>query len=195
MLDLSAAFAAFPVLKTERLLLREIAPDDAAALFQLMADPQVTRYYGVAPAASPEEAAERIARIRQRFVEQEGVRWAITSRESGELIGSCGFWRLVKPHFRAEIGYELAPAWWGRGLIPEAVAAALTFGFARMGLHSVEATIHPANAGSRRVLEKLCFAQEGYFRESYYDSREGRFTDAAVFSLLRPAWLARPDAR
>jgi [ribosomal protein S5]-alanine N-acetyltransferase len=57
-----------------------------------------------------------------------------------------------------------------------------------MGLHSVEAVIDPANAGSRRVLEKLGFVQEGYFRESYYESHMGRFTDSAVFSLLRSDW-------
>jgi ribosomal-protein-alanine N-acetyltransferase len=57
-----------------------------------------------------------------------------------------------------------------------------------MGLHSVEAQIDPANRASRRVLEKLGFVQEGYFRENYYDPVEARFTDTAVFSLLSATW-------
>jgi ribosomal-protein-alanine N-acetyltransferase len=55
-------------------------------------------------------------------------------------------------------------------------------------LHSVEAQIHPANIGSRRVLEKLGFVQEGYFRENYYEPAESQFTDTVVFSLLQRDW-------
>jgi ribosomal-protein-alanine N-acetyltransferase len=194
MLDLSAAFATFPVLQTERLVLRAAAPADVDAMFRIMSDPQVVRYFGTPPMQTPEQAAERIARLEESFAEQSGIRWAITRRGSDELIGTCGFWRLLKPHFRAEIGYELAPETWGQGIMAEAVGAALAFGFTTMGLHSVEANIHPDNAASRRVLEKLGFVQEGYFRESYYEPREERFTDSAVFSLLRAWWEGRGAA-
>jgi ribosomal-protein-alanine N-acetyltransferase len=140
------------------------------------------------------EADERVQRMQAAFEEQSGVRWAITSRAEGQFIGTCGFWRLIKPHFRAEIGYELAPEWWGKGVMTEAVGAALTFGFARMGLHSVEAHIHPENIGSQRVLEKLGFVQEGYFRENYYEPATAEFTDTAVFSLLKAGWMSRAGA-
>jgi ribosomal-protein-alanine N-acetyltransferase len=188
MLDLSSAFATFPTLETERFTLRAVTPDDAADIFRIMGDPQVTRYFGRLPMASLDEAVEHARALGVAFQEQAGVRWAITSRADKRFIGTCGFWRLIKPHFRAEIGYELAPEWWGRGVMAEALGAALTFGFTRMGLHSVEAQIHPANTASRRVLEKLGFAQEGYFRENYYDPVEAQFTDTAVFSLLKASW-------
>lgn len=188
MLDVSSAFTTFPILHTERLLLRAPEPADAAAMFPIMADPEVVRYFGAPPMASLEEAHERIAGIRTAFAAHEGVRWAITLREDGTFLGTCGFWRLIKPHFRAEIGYELGRAWWGRGLMTEALRAALRFGFAQMGLHSVEATIDPPNVASRRVLEKLGFVQEAYFRENYYDPASNSFGDSAVFSLLRSRW-------
>jgi len=140
---------------------------------------------------SPAEAAQRVQRILAAFQEHEGVRWAIANRADGHLIGTAGFWRLIKPHFRAEIGYELAPEWWGQGVMAEALAAMLGFGFAHMGLHSVEAQIHPDNVGSRRVLEKLGFVQEGYLRENFYDPVEAQFTDTAVFGLLSAAWMRR----
>ena len=191
MLDTTAAFATFPVLTTARLVLRAVAPDDAPRILQIMGDPRVTRYFGSLPMTSLREATQRVEGIQRAFQEQEGVRWAITHRESAEFLGSCGFWRLIKPHDRAEIGYELAPEWWGQGIMSEAIGAAVAFGFATLGLHSVEAHIHPANAGSRRVLEKQGFVQEGYFRENYYDPVEARFTDTAVFSLLKAAWMDR----
>jgi len=194
MLELTRAFASFPVLETERLTLRAATPDDAVDMFRIMGDPQVTRYFGQLQMASLDAAAKRIEGFALAFAEQSGVRWAISARADGQLIGSCGYWRLLKEHLRAEVGYELAPAWWGRGVMPEALEAVLRFGFADMGLHSVEAQIHPANNGSRRVLEKLGFVQEGHFHENFYDPVEQGFTDTAVFSLLRAAWAARAGA-
>lgn len=194
MLDLISAFAIFPVLETERFVLRAVTAGDTADIFGMMSDPHVTRYFGRLPMTSIDEAAQRVEQIQTAFSEKTGVRWAITRREDGQFIGTCGFWRLIEPHARAEIGYDLAPAWWGQGVMPEAVAAALQFGFMRMGLHSVEAQIHPDNHGSRRVLEKLGFVQEGYFRENYFDPNEGRFSDTAVFSLLKATWLSRLGA-
>jgi ribosomal-protein-alanine N-acetyltransferase len=188
MLDVSAAFAAFPVLETERLVLRAMTAADAAATYRILSDPRVTRYFGSPPMADPAQADQRIERIHAAFADQSGVRWALAPRQDGEMIGSGGFWRIDKRHFRAEIGYELAPEHWGQGLIPEALQAMLGFGFTTMGLHSVEANIDPANQGSRRVLEKLGFVQEGYFRENYWLDDEQRFTDSAIFSLLASDW-------
>jgi ribosomal-protein-alanine N-acetyltransferase len=191
MLDLTRAFATFPALETARFQLREVQPDDAARIFEIMSDPRVTRYFGMLPMENLAAAERRIAGIREAFAERSGVRWAIAERAGGRLLGTCGFWRLVAEHDRAEIGYELAAESWGQGVMTEALGAMLTFGFAEMGLHSVEAQIHPANIGSRRVLEKLGFAQEGYFRENYHDVVEGGYTDTAVFSLLARDWRER----
>lgn len=191
MLDLSATWATFPVLQTERLVLRAVTPADATDMFRIMRDPRVVRYFGSAPMTSLDEAEQRIDRIGVAWQEQNGVRWAITQREHAQLIGTCGYWRLVNAHLWAEIGYELAPEHWGRGIMTEAVGAVLHFGFTTMKLHRVEAQIHPANTGSRRVLEKLGFVQEGYFRENYYEAVEGKFTDTVVFSLLQAAWMRK----
>ncbi len=190
MLDLSAVFAEFPVRETARLRLRAPTEADAPALFQIMSDPLVLRYFGSLPMTAPEQALARARGFGEAFAERSGIRWAITARATGAYIGSCGFWRIIPEHDRAEIGYELAPAWWGRGIMPEALAPVLEFGFSAMGLHSVEAQIHPANSGSRRVLEKLGFVQEGYFLENYYDVVERGYTDTAVFSLLASSWRA-----
>jgi [ribosomal protein S5]-alanine N-acetyltransferase len=182
-------FDVFPVLETERLILREITLADAEDMFRIYADPEVMRYWSSAPMRSIDEARRKIEGITNAFRERTGIRWAITRKGSERLIGSGGHWRLIKPHFRSEIGYELAREHWGQGIMPKAVAAMLQFGFERMGLHSVEAQIEPHNQGSRRVLEKLGFVQEGYFRENFFV--DGTFTDTAVFSLLKADWLKR----
>lgn len=191
MLDLTKTFSSFPILKTERLLLRAITFEDVDAIFRIMNNPQVTRFFGHVPMQTRSEAVQRVEGIQAAFREQRGIRWAITSPASNTFLGSCGFWRIEQVHERAEIGYELASEWWGQGLMTEAIGAVLRFGFMTMRLHSIEAQIHPANIGSRRVLEKVGFVQEGYFHENYYDPVEASFTDTAVFSFVKTDWLRR----
>lgn len=192
MLNLSTALATFPVLQTERLTLREITVDDGDPIFANMRDPQVMRYYGI-PMRSREAAVQRVTALCDAFRTHKSVYWAIIDRASGTFVGTSGFWQIVRPDFRAHIAYELAPVWWNRGVMTEAVGVILTFGFETRGLHSVEAGIHPDNIGSRRVLEKLGFVQEGYFREKYFDTGRNCFIDTAVFSLLDVDW--RNNAR
>ena len=83
--------------------------------------------------------------------------------EPQALIGTCGLWRLDAENHRAELGYMLAQAHWGRGLIGEAISAVCRHGFEQLHLHSIEAHVDPANAASVRVLERAGFVREGYF--------------------------------
>lgn len=190
MLDLTPVFASFPMLETERFLLRAVTPDDTADIFHIFSSPDVMRHLGRLPMTTMDEAVKRVQAYQTTFDNHEGIAWAITRRGKKQVIGTFVFWHLIPEHYRAEIGYILAPEWWGQGVAAEAARAVLTFGFATMGLHSVEAQIAPENAASRRVLEKLGFVQEGYFRENFFDPTTGQFSDTAVFSLLKAAWIA-----
>lgn len=189
--ELKPVFATFPVLETERCVLRAIEPSDASAIFDLFGNPEVNRYLGRHPMKALDEAAQRVALFRRNFDEQTGIVWGITLRGQPGLIGNCLLWNLVKAHFRAELGYSLQPQWWGQGLMTEVVTALVGFAFNDMGLHSLEAVIDPNNQASRRVLEKQGFAQEGYFHEDYYDPVSQQFTDTAIFSLLYKNWTMR----
>ncbi|HEX2623015.1 MAG TPA: GNAT family N-acetyltransferase, partial [Phototrophicaceae bacterium] len=116
-LDLSHVFTTFPVLETERCLLREITDDDTADVLRLMGDPLVNRYLGRFPLASMEEAQKRVQVFRTNYQEQIGVVWGIAMRgQPDSLIGNCLVWNLDKRHARAELGYALTPEWWGKGL-------------------------------------------------------------------------------
>lgn len=192
MTDWNSVFAEFPTLETQRFTLRSVTLADTDAIFALMGDPQVNLYLGRAPLASHDQAAERVAVYQSTFTEQTGMVWAITPHGSDQLIGTCLLWRLRKEHFRAEIGYALVPAWWGQGVMSEVMRTVLTFAFTQMGLHSLEAVIDPANDASRRVLEKMGFVQEAYFREDFFHPVEQRFTDTAILSLLQSSWMSRP---
>lgn len=172
----------FPVLCTERLVLRELRENDAAAAFRMFSDPEVMRYTGKSVHADVAETLASLLRDRDAFPARAGIYWAITLRGDDAFIGSCCFFRLMSEHRRAEIGYDLHSAYWGRGLMAEALHAILAFGFTTMGLHSAEAQIDPDNERSRRVLSRLGFRQDGLLRENFYYA--GRYLDTAVFTLL-----------
>ena len=88
---------------------------------------------------------------------------------------------------RAEIGYDLTQKQWGKGYATEAVKAVIDFGFNRMNLNRIEATITPGNDASVQVLKKLNFTREGIVRER--DLIKGQLEDGIIMSLLRREYL------
>lgn len=177
------SFDPFPTLETDRLVLRRIERSDLETMYRLQSDPEVVRYFGRDPHTRIEQTEEWLYKIESGLKDATSIRWGITLRGSPELIGSTGFWRWNQPHFHAEIGYELAHAHWGRGIMVEAIRKTLVFGFSTMNLHRVEANIDPDNQGSRRVLEKLGFQREAFMRENWF--YQDRFTSTALYGLLK----------
>ena len=181
---LTLNFSSFPHLVTERLQLTPITAADAPALFVLRSDPAVMRFIDRPLAKTENDALALIELITTMLEKNEGLTWGLRKREDSTLMGTIGFWRVEKENYRAEIGYLLHPALQGKGVMREAMKAALDYGFGQMGLHSVEANVNPANEASIRLLEKAGFIREAYFRENYFYN--GRFLDSAVYSLLNP---------
>lgn len=173
-----------PELTTPRLLLRELAGSDAADIFRLRADPAVMRFIPKPLATRTEDAVKMIRDFHNAALQGDSILWGITVKGSANVMGYIGFWRIMKEHHRAEIGYALHPDLWGQGLMSEAVVATLHYGFHRMKLHSVEAGVKPDNTASIHVLERNGFIREGYFKENY--CLNGVFVDSMVYSLLNP---------
>lgn len=181
---LSIDLAAFPVLTTERLVLRELRPSDADLVLAMRSDPEVMRHVNRPLAQTMDDALALIELINSRGAAGESVQWAITGKGSDRFIGIIGFWRIVKEHYHAELGYTIAREHWGQGYATEAIAATLAFGFGTLGFHRVEAITRPQNNASIRALEKNGFLQEGHFRENIFWN--GEFQDSLHFGRLAP---------
>lgn len=177
-------FSPFPVLFTERLQLRAVIAADAKEIFFLRSDKQVLRYLDKQPAKSVEEAVEFIERIQKDLQNGDGILWGIALKDNPAIIGSIGFWRMEKEHYRAEIGYGMYPNFQGKGIMTEAMIPVLKFGFEKMKLHSVAANVNPGNAASIKLLKKNKFVQEGYFKENFFYN--GQFLDSVILSLINP---------
>jgi [ribosomal protein S5]-alanine N-acetyltransferase len=186
-LDLDGVFEQFPSLETERLVLRAVRPSDVTAVYALFSDPIVTRYYGLETFTDFEQAAQRVAAHRQNYQRRRGIRWAITRRDDNDmLIGTIGLMNMRANSFNAAIGYDLAPAYWRRGIMSEVVTAVLDFSFYVMALNRIEAFVVPENTPSINLLQKLGFTNEGLMRE--YGYWERKFHDLYLFSLLKRDW-------
>jgi [ribosomal protein S5]-alanine N-acetyltransferase len=176
-----------PELTTARLRLRAPHPRDAVAFLDILGDPEVTRYTNVRTFTTLADAQAAVERLGRRYAERDTIRWAIELVEHGEVIGTVGLLRFDFEHRRAEVGYEIGRRFWGRGLMPEAAAAVIRYGFDVLGLHQIEAGVLPGNDASVRVLQKLGFTEEGMRRDYLYFN--DRFYSFRWFSLLETdAW-------
>jgi [ribosomal protein S5]-alanine N-acetyltransferase len=182
---LNPSFCPFPILTTERLLLREMVPADAPGVLRLRSDKDVMKYINRPLTQTIQDAEAWIDVVTTALQKAEGITWCMAVKENPSgFVGTIGLWRLEKENYRAEIGYMLDPSVQGQGIMSEAIQKVVDYGFRQMGLHSIEGRIDPRNIASARVLEKSGFVQEAYFKENYY--LDGRFADTAVYSLLTP---------
>ena len=176
------SFLPFQNLESERLLLRQITPDDVDQIFALISNPETMKYIPRPLATTKDDAMGHIKMIQDKIVSNEGINWAITEKGNPKMIGIIGHYRIRWEHFRSEIGYMLLPEYQGKGIITEAIQLLVDYGFNEMNMHSLEAIIDPENTASARVLEKNNFVKEAHFKENeFYD---GKFLDAVVYSIL-----------
>lgn len=181
-------FTTFPVLQTARLILREVRPADAADVLVFRGDPYVQRFNSE-PLKTLQEAAVFIEEALQQRATQAGFGWAITLRGQDRVLGGVSLHAWEKYHRRAEVGYDLARAFWGQGIGSEAVRAVLTFGFTQLNLNRIEAATIADNHESVNLLKKLGFRLEG-LRRGYSWEEDGTFHDSAMFGLLREEFMA-----
>lgn len=179
-----------PTLHTERLILRPLLLDDAAAVSEGAGDKRVSRFLLQVPSPYPITLAR--AWVEHRIAwwsEGRGVTLAIARRTSpARLIGTVSLRRFARDR-RAELGYWIAASSWKHGFATEACRAALAFGFGELELARVYAQVIVDNAASMRVLEKLGMVREGVKRQHII--KAGKPRDVVIYGLLRDEWAAR----
>jgi [ribosomal protein S5]-alanine N-acetyltransferase len=180
---LNTHFDPFPILTTDRLILRGLNLNDAEAMFSMRSDPEMMAYIPRPLSKSVEDAAALIQTMLDGNEKKESLIWAISLKNDPKLIGTIGFWRLKPEHFRAEVGYLLHRDFWQKGIMYEALQFVLEFGFKDMNCHSIEAVIDPENVASERLLQKCGFVKEAHFKENCFWN--GRFLDSIIYSKLK----------
>ncbi len=175
-------FSEFPVLHTNRLLLRQITDADLPRVFEGLSRPEMIQFYGVSY-NTPEETQIQMEWYRKLREEQTGTWWGITlAHQTESLIGAIGINNLNATHRNAEAGFWILPEFQQKGYMREAFSAVLQYLFTHTNLHRVYALVEPENGPSLSLLEKSGFVREGIQREVEW--KNGRFIDLIWFGLL-----------
>jgi RimJ/RimL family protein N-acetyltransferase len=174
-----------PELRSERLTLRAFRESDREAWYAWSTDPAVFGPTSANPATSRSEFDGLLEAAERRFASGEAVFWAVCDATTNQAFGQVGLEHLDPWHRRAEIGYTLAAAAWGKGFASEAARAAIGWAVPQLGLARVEATVMVGNERSPRVLEKLGFVREGTLRS--YKNVRGEMKDYWIFGRVETA--------
>lgn len=129
----------------------------------------------------------RVADIARELRDDRALRLVLLDRFGERVIGTVNFTQFVRDPFHAcSLGYNLAESAQGRGLMREALGAAIPFVFDRLGFHRIQANYVPHNRRSGATLRALGFVVEGYARD--YLRIDGRWEDHVLTSLTNAQW-------
>ncbi|RYY66620.1 MAG: N-acetyltransferase [Chitinophagaceae bacterium] len=173
----------FEYLQTSRLRLRLLTQEIYREVCLTWSAAQQKAFFG---ATTNKELAQEQARgLGGMSTYRSTIRYFhLLDKDSGQTLGSCGFHNWYPDHRRAEIGYLLNDsARRGQGLMREALARILDYGFAEMDLNRVEALIGRDNEPSLRLVRGFGFTEEGVLREHW--NVDGVLHDSVLFGLLR----------
>lgn len=152
-------FTPFPILKTDRLILRQIETTDDLDIFSHRSDDKVNTYLEDFRHFSIEQTQAFIQRIQEEIANNKTILWVITQRNSNKFIGTVCLWNISKNECKAETGYTLAPEFHRMGYMNEALVKAIDFGFNKMKLKTIEAYTHENNESSIKLLQRNKFKQ------------------------------------
>lgn len=171
--------------ETKRLILREIVPEDAAAMFEMDSDPDVHRYLGNHPVKSIDEIKNVIQFVRQQYTDNGIGRWAIEEKSTGNFMGWTGLKLVTAPinnHVNYyDLGYRLLKRYWGKGIASETAVASLKYGFDNMNLDIIYGMADVDNVASNAILKK---AGLKYIETFIYDGAKHHW-----YKITKGEWL------
>jgi len=156
------------ILKTERLLLRELNTGDAVSFYELNLNANVIKYTGDAAFENVEATALFLQNYKD-YQENGYGRWAVIDQSNGAFLGWCGL-KYSKETHETDIGFRFFEHCWNKGYATESARACLDYGFKELGLKTIIGRAMEANIASIRVLEKLGLSYE---KEFDFDGKRG----------------------
>lgn len=147
----------FPILRTERLTLRQIGQGDAHEILVLRSNAQVNQYLDRKPATSHQEAEAFITGISESIQRSECLYWGIALIGCSQMVGSVCLFNLSENKSKAEIGFELLPEFHQKGIMREAVDLVIRYAMNEIAVDRIEANVHFQNNASINLLKNLGF--------------------------------------
>lgn len=173
-------------IKTDRLLIRLAIPEDAEAIYGYRSDFEENKYQGWFP-SSAQEVYDYLKNMPGTLdVADVCYQFAILVPDQNKLIGDMGIIFTNHDNLQAEVGCTLSKEFQGKGYATEALKGMIQYLFDSLGKHRVVASLDPRNGSSERLIKRLGFRKEAYFKESYY--MRGEWVDDMTYAMLRDEW-------
>jgi ribosomal-protein-alanine N-acetyltransferase len=173
--------APHPIFSTPRLRLRQFRVEDTDAMHECFANPEAMRFWDSAVHSTRTET-ERVVRNFVSCTPSYYRIWAVADAATDRCLGMVNYHDRHIRNQCVTIGYIIDPAHQRRGIATEAVSVILDYCFGKLGLHRIQAFIHPDNAGSRRLVETFGFRCEGLLRDNLRVGNVWR--DDMLYALL-----------
>ena len=173
-------------LDSDRLVVRTVQHSDLPDLLRMNGDDAVTRFLPYNTWASLADGEAWIARMLAMTETGGALQLVIIEKASRSAVGTCLLFRHDPASARAELGYALARAWWGQGIMREALSTLVRNAFGACELCRLEAEVDPDNSASNALLVSLGFTCEGRLRQRWM--AKGQRYDTNFYGLLREEW-------
>lgn len=171
----------FPVIKTDRLLLRQFADSDLENVFKGLSHPDIIKYYGVSY-QTLEATKAQMTFFADLEKNETGIWWAVCSLDNKIFYGAGGLNSLSKEHKKAEIGFWLISDFWGMGIMKEVMPIICDYGFNKLGLRRIEGLVESENQNCKKAMAKLAFQHEGTMRDC--EIKNGHFISLDIYAVL-----------
>lgn len=176
-----------PTFSTERLIMRKMLVSDAEDMFDYASRFETTQYLLWSPHESLKTSKRYLSYIQGQYRNENFYDFALVDKESGKMIGTCGFVTFDLDHNSAEVGYVLNPDFRGRGLAAEALRRLMQFGFSELSLHRIVARIMDGNTASMRVAEKCGMRHEATHKSAMFI--KGNYRTIHEYAILEEEFV------
>lgn len=177
-------FSAFPRIELQHIRLREFRDTDAERYYNYINHPEVQKFVPIDCVPNSVEASLDDCRYYRSNLERYmGISWAIAHRKTDEIIGSIGLTMMKFIQRKANISYDLAHEYWGKGIAKEAALAVLDFADNELKLNRIQANIAITNLRSREFTKSLGFVQEGTMKK--FEVLQGEVVDFEMYARIK----------
>lgn len=181
--NLLKIFKKIPTLETERLILRKIDKKDLTDIFEYSKEESTSQYLFWSKHRDISDTKRYLKIVRSYYRTLKFYEWALVLKESGKMIGTCGFVSFDEYNNNGEVGYAINPKYRNCGYASEALVRVLNFGFNTLNLSRIEGRYIIENHASRRVLEKCGMSFEGVLKSAIVC--KGKRRDIGLFAITR----------
>lgn len=172
----------FPVLESERLMLRQFKASNLEHVFKGLSHPDIIKYYGIS-FKTLEATKEQMTWFFDLEKNKTGIWWAVCDKNKGTFLGAGGLNDLSLKNKKAEIGFWLLTESWGKGYMTEAMPLIFNHAFDVIGLHRIEGFVETENKNCKKALAKLQFNHEGTMQDC--EIKNGRFISVDIYSKIK----------